>query len=77
VTDTRRDPDENYILLSVEKAGKKLTIGSIYGPNNFDGNFFSNLERDIRDLNNSDSILAGDWNCTFYADPVLDKFGLS
>jgi hypothetical protein len=33
VLNSEADPDENFLLLSIELNGKPLTIGSIYGPN--------------------------------------------
>jgi exonuclease III len=71
VLDRREDASENYLLLSAEIAGRKITIGSVYGPNSYDANFFIDLERDIRQLGNSSTILAGDWNCTYDTEPVI------
>jgi exonuclease III len=70
VTGTRADPEENYLLLGAVMSGKPVTIGSIYGLNNTDDNFFRNLQRDIQSLGNNDVVLAGDWNCTYFTDLV-------
>jgi exonuclease III len=44
----RRDEgEENYILLDVEIKGKRLTLGSVYGPNENNVNFYRKLKRDI------------------------------
>jgi hypothetical protein len=59
-----RDPDENYLLLEAAIAGRSCIIGSIYGPNNTDLQFFRNLERDIAFFGNENIVLEGDWNCT-------------
>jgi hypothetical protein len=39
----RKDPEENFLLLRLAIKGKTLILGSIYGPNNNDRNFFSRL----------------------------------
>jgi exonuclease III len=70
VLDRRDDQAENYLLLSAELAGKKVTLGCVYGPNSYDADFFANLERDIVGLGNSAVLLAGDWNCTYATEPV-------
>jgi len=60
----RSDPDENYILLMAEIKGNNLILGSIYGPNNHDNEFFTSLQRDIASLGDFFTVLGGDWNCT-------------
>jgi exonuclease III len=59
-----RDDADNYLLLQGNLGGRTITIGSVYGPNQYDPNFFINLKRDINDLNSELQVLAGDWNCT-------------
>jgi exonuclease III len=66
----KADRGENYILLELEMSGENIIIGSIYGPNVNDPEFFSNLERDIVSLNNNKIIIGGDFNCTFSTDNV-------
>jgi len=66
-----RDPDENYLLATLEDTtGKKLNIGSVYGPNIYCPEYFARLEADIHRLGNFPLILAGDWNCTVSSLPV-------
>jgi exonuclease III len=64
------DPDENFLLLDVDLAGSKYTLGSVYGPNNTNENFFDRLLNECRNLNNEKIVLAGDWNSTYSMDPV-------
>jgi exonuclease III len=66
----RADPEENYLLLEVSIAGNTVVLGSIYGPNTNNRQFFTNLERDIESLSADRVILAGDWNCTVSTEPV-------
>jgi exonuclease III len=71
-TEVRRsaDQDENYILLLCQIQGKRVIIGSIYGPNTYAPDFFVNLERDIIGLGEYPIVLGGDWNTTFSTLPV-------
>ena len=66
----RTDRDENFILVRIEIKGKTLIVGSIYGPNKTDPDFFNNLRTAILELGNFPIILGGDWNCTVSKDPV-------
>jgi exonuclease III len=66
----KADRAENYLLLELEMAGERIIIGSIYGPNTLDANFFENLENDIRDFNNPNIIIGGDFNCTYSTDEI-------
>ena len=59
-----RDPGENYILLRARIKGTVMTLAAIYGPNNFEPDFFVNLSRDIRNIGGTNIIMGGDWNCT-------------
>jgi exonuclease III len=73
VQERRDDPAENFLLLKVSIAGEPIIIGSVYGPNNTDLQFFHNLSTGIRDLAPNNTIpvlLGGDWNCTLSPDPV-------
>jgi exonuclease III len=48
-------------------------LGSVYGPNSNDAQFFECLERDISSLKNGEQtevILAGDWNATWDPRPA-------
>ena len=67
------DPGENYILLRAKIKGTVMTLGAIYGPNNFDPDFFANLSRDIRNIGGTNIIIWGDWNCTFSNDNINEN----
>jgi len=60
----RSDPDENYLLVMAEIQGKTLILGSVYGPNSHNNNFFVSLQRDIAAFGAHPIVLGGDWNCT-------------
>jgi exonuclease III len=66
------DPEENYLLLSVDINGFRLTIGSIYGPNEHNPAFFRNLYNAIQRLGTQPIIIGGDFNCT-YSNEKIDS----
>ena len=68
-----RDPDDNFLLLRLAKAGTEFIIGSIYGPNQVVPDFFNRLEAAINSLGRLPTILVGDWNCTYSSLPVLSN----
>ena len=67
------DPDENFLLIRGSIKGNTLIIGSVYGPNSFNPDFFLALENAIRNLGNWPVVLGGDWNCTVSNDPVINN----
>ena len=60
------DPEENFLLIRAVIQGTTVILGSIYGPNEYNHNFFNHLDTAIRDLGNFPIILGGDWNCTYF-----------
>jgi exonuclease III len=73
--DTERDPsgEDNYILLKAEINGLTVILGSIYGPNNRDDNFFVNLSNSIERFGDFPVVIGGDWNATLSCLPVDDN----
>jgi len=71
VLDRVDDVEENFLLIKAKIQGKELILGSIYGPNEHNHNFFISLFNCIHGLGNLPIILAGDWNCTFSNAPIL------
>ncbi len=68
------DPSENFLLLLLSNpAGTCFILGSIYGPNNYDPQFFNRLAGALRQLGNYPVILGGDWNCTVSIDPIQNN----
>jgi exonuclease III len=53
--------DENYILLDVIIKWKRIVLGSVYGPNGNNVNFYNKLRRDIERLG-LPFIIGGDFN---------------
>ena len=64
------DPEENYLLIRTEIKGTKFILGSVYGPNDFNPDFFARLGRAVTARGDWPEIIGGDWNCTFSSDPI-------
>jgi exonuclease III len=77
---TVSDPEENFLIASVELAGKKIVLVSVYGPNDHNPYFFQNLYRGIKDMGDLPIVIGGDFNATFSRDCVeinIDCQGMS
>ena len=59
------DVDDNILLLEIEINGSKFTIGSIYGPNDDITPFYDRLKEGLKELQNNNVIVRGDWNATW------------
>jgi exonuclease III len=70
VVDRKTDEDENLLLLKVNIGTQQYILGSVYGPNEIDVNFFEKIRLALNDWGNENVILAGDWNCLFSCDNV-------
>ncbi len=66
------DYHDNYMLLDISLDNYRFVIGSIYGPNRDELEFFDNLKLDLRNLNPNSNpvVLGGDWNATWDSNPV-------
>ena len=59
------DPHGNYCISEISLSnGLNLVIGSIYCPNQDNPNFITNVDELIREFENPNVILGGDWNTT-------------
>jgi exonuclease III len=65
IRDTFCDENCNMLLLKIVIGNISVTLGSIYGPNDDDENFFNQLEIGIDRFNSDFVILGGDWNATY------------
>ena len=62
---TITDMDDNFLLIDIDLAGTRFTLGSIYGPNEDEMGFYDNLKKGITDLRNENIVIGGDWNATW------------
>ena len=69
--------DENYILLELDIKGRRLLLGSVYGPNENNPDFYNRLKREI-DRYGIPTIIGGDFNTILDqegTDENLDRIG--
>jgi exonuclease III len=64
VVDIYNDNDGNALLIKITTGNTTVTIGSIYGPNNDDLDFYDRLDTAIKTHNSDFTIIGGDWNTT-------------
>jgi exonuclease III len=68
---------ENYILLDIILKGRRMVLGSIYGPNENNPGFYERLREDLVRLG-QDIIIGGDFNtiqCHEANDNNVDRIG--
>ena len=53
---------------------KKITLVSIYGPNEDKPNFYKNLKQKIQDFGNENVIICGDWNLVLNPDVDTENY---
>jgi exonuclease III len=70
LTDTVLDQNENFIIIKIKINDHHLIMGSIYGPNEHDPQFFRDLYGAISGMGNLPVIIGGDFNCTFSKEQV-------
>jgi exonuclease III len=54
----------NIFLINITINSKRMTIGSVYGPNQDDEIFFNNVGTAIRSFGNENVVIGGDWKTT-------------
>jgi hypothetical protein len=64
---------DNYLLLRATICNTTVILGSTYGPNETNTNFFVNLKESIQRLGNHPCILGGDWNATYSCLPIASN----
>ena len=56
------DENGNYLALSLETQGYKITLINLYGPSKDDPNFYEKINSIITEYDNLHTIICGDWN---------------
>ena len=56
------DTNGNLLILDIEIDKHRITMATIYGPNNDNPSFFEFLQRKVLEIGNNDIIINGDWN---------------
>ena len=57
-----KEPDGNYIIISLKSIDKQFLVISLYGPNKDDPLFYNNLQKHILEFKFDYIIIGGDWN---------------
>jgi exonuclease III len=65
IEDIFKDEECNIFVLKVKVGNVTVTLGSVYGPNHDDENFFKLINDKIEILNSDFVIIGGDWNTTY------------
>ena len=65
IDQTLTDELGNYLILNGRLEGKNICIGSIYGPNGTEPNFFTDLGHLLHDFSADNLIIGGDFNCVW------------
>jgi len=73
VLETYKSADQNVILVKVRIKGVVLTIGTVYGPNENNREFFVHLQNKLQELN-CPFIIGGDFNTVL--DPIQGEENL-
>ena len=68
------DPDGNFIIMELTTLTKKITLVSIYGPNEDKPNFYKNLKQKIHDFGNENVIICGDLNLVLNPDVDTENY---
>jgi exonuclease III len=71
ITQIQDQENYNFLLMKIRLKNTLVIIGSIYGPNlDSEINFYDSLAENIRRLDCSNIIIAGDWNATWSTSPI-------
>jgi exonuclease III len=70
IHNTYKDLDCNILILDVTIHGRRLTLGSVYGPNTDVEEFFNDICHTCEAFSNQHIINCGDWNTTVDSHPA-------
>ena len=69
---TITDCSGNFIIIEIEVLTKRFLLVNIYGPNKDNPNFYEKISNYVKELNNVNIIMVGDWNLLI--NPELDGY---
>ena len=70
VIKTIKDPNGNFLIIVLNTMNTEITIVNVYGPNRDDPDFYTKLEKQLKNLGSSNIVIAGDWNLVL--NPTID-----
>ena len=62
ISNVKKCPIGNYLLVDIEILNKSMTLGAVYGPNEDNPIFYEYVFQEIESIGNDYIILGGDWN---------------
>jgi exonuclease III len=65
IIETFKDQQENILLIKCKLNGSEIILGSIYGPNTTDREFYNNIDNYLTRNPNTPVVLGGAWNTTW------------
>lgn len=71
VEHTGRDNEGRFVFIRCKVHNDRITLVSIYGPNETDSNFFTNISSTLLEQTDSPLVVGGDFNAV--VNPALDK----
>lgn len=75
IHDHKADTNGRYVVADISVHDTRCTVANLYGPNDDDANFFTNIAGIIDNFGNSKVIIGGDFNCTL--NRLIDRKGAS
>jgi len=70
IKNVTRDPQGNYIILTLKTMEKEIVLINVYGPNRDEPEFYDSLINKIKETQNLNVIMAGDFNLVL--NPTID-----
>jgi exonuclease III len=62
VKNVQKDPEGNYLMVTINVSGKDILLVSLYGPNRDEPLFYCKLKNLIKASPYDELIIGGDWN---------------
>jgi exonuclease III len=75
IHNTYKDIDCNILLLDLSIGRTRFTVGSVYGPNTDNEEFFTDISLMCERFGNRNVIIGGDWNTTYDGRPKKSEYG--
>ena len=72
INDVKRDRNGNFIFISFSMKDTEILLVNVYGPNRDTPAFYEELTEMVKEYQNHNIIIVGDWNLVL--DPQLDSY---
>ena len=68
------DKNGNYVILDITVQDKRFTLVNLYGPNQDNPNFYTNLLQNMEEFEHDQIIMCGDWNHILNSDLDCENY---